>query len=79
MHVILCPNTKFRITGLHMVNVGPIDPSQYQILYDGRAMELSQSLLEQSKNTKELLFEVEFDNGKKERLIIANPYLREQG
>lgn len=79
LHVILCPNTKYRITGLHLVNVGPIDPSQYQILYDGRAMELSASLLEQSKNTKELLFEVEFDNGKKERLIIANPYLREQG
>ena len=76
LHVILCPNTKFRISGLHLVNVGPIDPSQYQILYGGRAMELSVSLLEQSKNTKELLFEVEFDNGKRERLIIANPYLR---
>ena len=76
LHVILCPNTKYRITGLHMVNVGPIDPSQYQILYDGRALELSASVLEKSKHTQELLFEVEFDNGKRERLVIANPYLR---
>ena len=75
LHIVVCTNTKFRITGLHLVNVGPIDPSQYQILYDGRAAELSARLLEQSKNIKELLLEVEFDNGKRERLIIANPYL----
>jgi len=76
LHIILCPNTRFRVIGLHQMNVGSIDPSQYQILYDGRAMELSASLLEQCKNTKEIFFEVEFDNGKRERLTIANPYLQ---
>ncbi len=76
LHIILCPNTRYKITGLHMVNNGPIDSNLYHILYDGRAAELSASLLEQCKNSKEILFEVEFDNGKRERLTIANPYLR---
>ena len=75
LHIIVCSNTKFRIAGLHLVNIGPIDANLYHILYDGRAAELSADLLEQCKNTKEILFEVEFDNGKRERLIIANPYL----
>ena len=75
LHIILCPNTRHKITGLYMVNHGVVDPNLYQILYDGRAMELSASLLEQCKNSKEVLFEVEFDNGKRERLTIANPYL----
>lgn len=74
LHIILCPNTRHKITGLYIVNHGVVDPSQYQILYDGRAMELSESLLEQCKNAKETIFEVEFDNGKRERLTIANPY-----
>lgn len=76
LHIILCPNTRYRITGLHMVNYGPVDQKLYHILYDGRAAELSADLLEQCKNSKETLFEVEFDNGRRERLIIANPYLQ---
>lgn len=76
LHIILCANTKAKITGLHMVNVGPINQELYQILYDGRAAELSESLLEYCKNSKETLFEVEFDNGNRERLTIANPYLQ---
>jgi len=76
LHIIICPNTRHKITGLYMVNHGVVDTNLYQILYDGRAMELSASLLEQCKNSKEVLFEVEFDNGKRERLTIANPYLQ---
>lgn len=76
LHIIVCSNTKYRITGLHLVNGGSVGPNLYRILYDGRAAELSVELLEQCKNAKETLFEVEFDNGRRERLIIANPYLQ---
>ena len=76
LHIILCENTKAKITGLHMVNYGLVDSSQYNILYDGRAAELSANLLEACKNTKEILFEVELDDGSRERLTIVNPYLQ---
>lgn len=76
LHIIVCTNTKYKIKRIHLVNYGPIDPENYQILYDGRAAELSAVLLEQCKNASETLFEVEFNNGERERLIIANPYLR---
>lgn len=76
LHITICANTKYRIKGLHMVNYGQVDQNLYHILYDGRAAELSADLLELCKNSKETFFEVEFDDGRRERLTIANPYLQ---
>lgn len=76
LHLILRPSSKARITGLYLINYGAVEPDQYRILYDGRAAELSATLLEQCKNQKVTLFEVEFDNGERETLTVVNPYLQ---
>jgi len=76
LHLVLRPSSKARITGLYLNNYGAVELDQYRIIYDGRAAELSTTLLEQCKNQKETLFEVEFDDGERETLTIVNPYLQ---
>ena len=76
LHATVCPDTKARITGLCVGMVTQAPPEQYRILYDGRGIELSGELLEQCKNQQETVFNVVFDDGRKEELTIANPYVR---
>lgn len=76
LHIIVSPNTRAKIVGFYTEKGILVEPDEYRILYDGKVAELSSSLLEQCKNQKETLFEVEFDNGKREKLTIENPYLQ---
>ena len=76
MHNALHPNTTVRITGLYLGRFVQVPPEQYTILYDGKGIELSAGLLEQCKYQQETVFEVEYDDGRRDRVTVLNPYLQ---
>lgn len=76
MHNALHPNTTVRITGLYLGRFVEVPVEQYRILYDGKGIEFSATLLELCKTQKETIFEVEYDNGRRDEVTVINPYLQ---
>lgn len=75
LHMVLLPNTTAKISGLYL-NDEMVPENQYQILYDGCAIELSEKLLRPCKTQAELVLWVMFSDGTRESLVVANPYMR---
>jgi len=76
MHNGVRSNTTVRITGLYLGRFVKVPSEQYRILYDGKGIEWSSELLEQCKYQPEIVFEVEFDDGRREEVTVVNPYLQ---
>lgn len=76
LHTVLRADANTKIVGLYVGMVKKVPEEQYRILHDGRAIELSKELLEQCKSQVETIFYVELDDGSREMLTIANPYMR---
>ena len=52
-----------------------VPTEQYRILFDGKAIEFSEELLEPCKNQKKIMILIEFDDGRQEFITIENPYI----
>ena len=74
LHAVIRSDSKVTICGLYTEDEERIPEGQYQILYDGKGIEFSAELLELCKEKKKLKFLIEFSNGSKEMITIANPY-----
>ena len=73
LHVILRNDSNCKITGLNFGEFVEIETDLYQILHDGKAMELSGELLQKYLEWQYVEFYVLLDNGTKERLRIVMP------
>lgn len=76
LHPVLASDTKRKIVGLYVGIAQKVPEDQYKILYDGRALELSEELLRQCRNQVKTVFYVELDDGTRRQLTIENPYMR---
>ncbi|MBP3568020.1 MAG: serine/threonine protein kinase [Lachnospiraceae bacterium] len=77
LHAVLRMDATVKISAVYVNRDMEVPKEQYKLLYDGKAIELSAELLEQCKSKEKTEFEIEFDNGKREVLTVANPYLQQ--
>jgi hypothetical protein len=76
LHTVLRTDNQVKIQAVYMESGEAISTEQYRILFDGKGIELTEAMLEVCKNRKETRFIIEFDDGRREILTIANPYLQ---
>lgn len=76
LHTVLRLDNQVKIQAVYMENGEAVSAEQYRILFDGKGIELTEAMLEVCKNRKETRFIIEFDDGRREILTIANPYLQ---
>ena len=76
LHAVLRIDNHVKICAVYTEKKVRFPAEQYRILFDGKGIEFSEELLEPCKNQKKTRIIIEFDDGRKEILTIANPYLK---
>lgn len=71
LHFLLCNDVEDRIDSLIWVGQGVVDPELYEILYDGRAIALSEELVSRCCQFDRTLLGVETENGLYQQVTLT--------